>query len=209
MEQKIIFAGPVGAGKTTAIASISDIPVVSTERSATDDVAQRKASTTVAMDYGLIKLEDGIRVHLYGAPGQQRFSFMWDILTDGGIGLIIMLDHKRESIIEDLDLFLGAFQKFIRRVKGAVAIGVTRSDLLPDASIEPLREHVLARGLNIPIFQVDARDPEDVRHLLLALLSSLHPAVVRASCKMGGACRLTCSVCPLNAWEQPAKGAAN
>lgn len=203
MEQKIIFAGPVGAGKTTAIASISDIPVVSTERSATDAVAERKAKTTVAMDYGLIRLEDGIRVHLYGAPGQQRFNFMWDILTEGGIGLIIMLDYKRDTLIEDLDLFLTAFQKFIRRVKGAVAIGVTRSDLVAEADIEPLRRHVTERGLNIPIFEVDARDPEDVRHLLLALLSSLHPAVVRASCKMGPSCRLTCSVCPLNAWEMP------
>lgn len=205
MEQKIIFAGPVGAGKTTAIASISDIPVVSTERTATDEVAQRKSHTTVAMDYGLLKLDDGIRVHLYGAPGQQRFDFMWDILTEGGIGLIIMLDYKRDNVLGDLKHFLDAFEKFIRKAKGAVAIGITRGDLIRNPDIEPLRQHVVERGLNIPIFEVDARKSEDVRLLLLALLSNLHPAVIRASCKIGSSCRLNCTVCPLNAWEMPEK----
>ena len=91
MEHKIIFAGPMGAGKTTAIAAISDIDVVSTESAATDEVALRKANTTVAMDYGVLRLEGGSSVHLYGTPGQERFSFMWDILTEGGMGLVLML----------------------------------------------------------------------------------------------------------------------
>ena len=77
MERKIIFAGPVGAGKTTAIDTISDIPVVSTEQAASDEVALRKSNTTVAMDYGVLNLDDGLRVHLYGAPGQDCFDFMW------------------------------------------------------------------------------------------------------------------------------------
>ena len=70
MEHKILFAGPVGAGKTTAIASISDIPVVQTEAKATDDVAMRKANTTVAMDYGTLNLDGVAKIHLYGTPGQ-------------------------------------------------------------------------------------------------------------------------------------------
>ena len=76
VEHKIIFAGPVGAGKTTAIGAISDIPVVATEARATDAVALRKNRTTVAMDYGLMILDGGIKLHLYGAPGQERFSFI-------------------------------------------------------------------------------------------------------------------------------------
>ena len=76
---KIVFAGPVGAGKTTAIKSLSDIEVVSTDASATDDVKLMKATTTVAMDYGLMRLDNGYQVRLYGTPGQKRFDFMWDI----------------------------------------------------------------------------------------------------------------------------------
>ncbi len=70
---KIIFTGPVGAGKTTAISSLSDIPVLGTDEMASDMTVHRKQTTTVAMDYGLMKLDAGERIHLYGTPGQERF----------------------------------------------------------------------------------------------------------------------------------------
>ena len=92
---KIIFTGPVGAGKTTAIASLSDIPPVSTEEKATDFSNPEKLNTTVALDYGKVTLEGGGCIHLYGTPGQKRFDFMWDILTTGGLGLILLLDNTR------------------------------------------------------------------------------------------------------------------
>lgn len=81
---KIIFTGPVGAGKTTAITSISDVPTLRTDEIASDMTKNRKSETTVAMDYGILNLGNGERVHLYGTPGQERFNFMWDILTEGG-----------------------------------------------------------------------------------------------------------------------------
>ena len=96
INRKIIFTGPVGAGKTTAIASISDIKPIATDEYASDMTKSRKPQTTVAMDYGLIRLSDNERVHLYGTPGQERFDFMWDILTKGGIGLILLLDNTRQ-----------------------------------------------------------------------------------------------------------------
>ncbi len=179
MERKIIFAGPVGAGKTTAIGAISDIPVVGTEGVATDDVALRKTRTTVAMDYGVLHLADGGKVHLYGAPGQDRFDFMWDILTVGGIGLVLMLDQARPDPLADLDHYLGAFGDFIRRTGDAMVVGVSRMDLCPDATIAPIRARLIDQGLNVPVFEVDAREREDVRQLLLALLSQLDPAVKR------------------------------
>ena len=179
MEQKIIFAGPVGAGKTTAIRSISDIPVVSTERRASDEVSLRKQSTTVAMDYGLIHLEDRLRVHLYGAPGQDRFDFMWDILTQGGIGLILLLDYSRPNLLHDLRHFITAFAPFIQQTNGALAIGVTRMELRRHASLQPLRSQLRDLQLRAPVFQVDARERDDVRRMLLALLSNLHPQVAR------------------------------
>src|SRR5512139_2881292 len=112
---KLIFAGPVGVGKTTAIAAISDIPPVST------DVA-----ATVAMDYGFFTLDDGQYIHLYGTPGQERFDFMWEILTEGGLGLILMVDATRSDPIADMTFYLDRFAKFIN-VTGAV-IGLNRNN---------------------------------------------------------------------------------
>lgn len=71
---KIIFTGPMGAGKTTAIAAISEIPPISTEVRCTDEAQALKETTTVAMDYGYFTLEDSSRIHLYGTPGQERFN---------------------------------------------------------------------------------------------------------------------------------------
>jgi signal recognition particle receptor subunit beta len=179
MEQKIIFAGPMGAGKTTAIAAVSDIAVVSTESAATDEVALRKANTTVAMDYGVLRLEGGSSVHLYGTPGQERFSFMWDILTEGGMGLVLMLDQARPDPLADLKLYHAAFRKFIDRTGGALVVGVSRMDLRPGSSVSPIRESLQALGLNVPVFEVDARERQDVKQLLLALLVMLDPSLRR------------------------------
>jgi signal recognition particle receptor subunit beta len=115
MEHKIILTGPVGAGKTTAISALSDIPVVKTGARANDAVAMRKDQTTVAMDYGVLALDGGVQLHLYGTPGQERFSFMWDILTAGGVGLVLLLDNARTDPSRTWNYFLmpssGSFTK--------------------------------------------------------------------------------------------------
>lgn len=177
MEHKIIFTGPVGAGKTTAISSISDIPVVKTEANATDEVMARKSNTTVAMDYGLLNLDQGAKVHLYGTPGQERFSFMWDILTIGGVGLVLMLDNAREDPLRDLGFFVDAFRPFIE--KNDVVIGVTRMDVSPRPGLYTLQTKLNELGLKVPVFEVDARKREDVKVLLMALLTELDPGVKR------------------------------
>ncbi len=177
MEHKIIFAGPVGAGKTTAINSISDIPVVQTEAKATDDVALRKANTTVAMDYGTLNLEGGAKIHLYGTPGQERFSFMWDILALGGLGLVLLIDNAREDPLADLEFYLKAFNRFID--KSAVVIGVTRMDSKPRPGLYSFHTRLEQLGIKAPVFEVDARDRDDVKIMLLGLLAMLDPGVRR------------------------------
>jgi hypothetical protein len=177
MEHKIIFTGPVGAGKTTAISSISDIPVVKTEANASDDVVLRKMSTTVAMDYGVLNLAEGAKVHLYGTPGQERFSFMWDILTVGGMGLVLMLDNAREDPLADMELFLDAFKSFIQ--KNGVVIGVSRMDISPRPGLYTYHKKLTELGVKVPIFEVDARSRQDVKLLLLALLAVLDPGLKR------------------------------
>src|SRR5690625_1475051 len=100
----ILFTCPVGSGKTTAIHSLSDIGVVSTEASASDDVKSLKPTTTVAMDYGLMKLPNADQVRLYGTPGQKRFDFMWDILARDALGLVLMLKADAPNPVDDLRL---------------------------------------------------------------------------------------------------------
>jgi len=177
MQHKIIFTGPVGSGKTTAISSISDIPVVATEADATDDLVLRKNNTTVAMDYGVLHLDEGAKVHLYGTPGQERFDFMWDILTLGGVGLVLMLDNAREDPLADMEFFLKSFKSFIEN--NAVVIGVARTDVSPRPGLYTFHKKLYELKMNVPIFEVDARERKDVKTLLLALLSVLDPGLNR------------------------------
>jgi len=174
-QHKIIFAGPVGAGKTTAIRSISDIPIVSTDEDATDMTTNRKPQTTVAMDYGLMKLDGNERVHLYGTPGQERFDFMWDILTEGGLGLVLMLDNTRVNPIQDMGFYINAFRAFIDKTQ--LVIGVTHMNEKPEPMLAHYHEHLATLGLKIPVFEVDARERRDVAMLVQALLYSIDSGI--------------------------------
>jgi signal recognition particle receptor subunit beta len=172
---KIIFTGPVGAGKTTAIASISDIEPFQTEELASDDTKKMKANTTVAMDYGLMKLDDGERIHLYGTPGQERFDFMWEILTEGGIGLILLINNTNPDPFKDLEFYLNSFREFIRET--GLAIGVTRMHESPKPNLDDYAKVLANHNLHCPVFEVDARNAEDVIRLTSSLLYSIDPGL--------------------------------
>jgi uncharacterized protein len=174
-QYKIIFTGPVGAGKTTAIHSISDVPPVKTDTAASDMTKARKASTTVALDYGIMNLEDGEKIHLYGTPGQERFDFMWDILVNGGIGLVLLLDNTRADPFKDMRFFLDAFKKFISETN--VAIGITQMDISNKPTIADYHAQLQVSDLKPPIFAVDARVKNDVSLLVQSLLYSLDPGL--------------------------------
>lgn len=172
---KIIFAGPVGAGKTTSIASISDIEPFATEEFATDAVSQMKATTTVAMDYGLMQLANGEHIHLYGVPGQVRFDFMWEIIVEGGIGLVLLLNNESAAPLDEFAFYLDSFKDFIDRT--AVAVGVTRMQLGGAPGLDAYAEVLAQRGMKAPVFEVDGRKPEDVITLVQSLLYTLDPGL--------------------------------
>ncbi|EIJ42185.1 putative GTPase [Beggiatoa alba B18LD] len=170
--EKIIFTGPMGAGKTTAISSISEVPPISTDVRCSDNEGQaRKETTTVAMDYGYFTLDDGQRVHLYGTPGQQRFDYMWTILAQGGIGLVLLLDNARPDPLADLEFYLDSFKDFINQT-GAV-IGITRMDVSNHVSLDDYRNKLMSRNQIFPLFEIDARQANDVKILVHALLAIL------------------------------------
>lgn len=174
---KIVFAGPVGAGKTTSIAAISDIEPFTTEEFATDEVSALKEKTTVAMDYGLMELGNGEHIHLYGVPGQVRFDFMWEIITEGGIGLILLLNNENEKPLEEMAIYLDSFKDFIDRT--GLAIGVTRMQPGKGPGLEDYASCLAQRGMKAPIFEVDGRKSEDVVTLVQSLLYTLDPGLMQ------------------------------
>ena len=168
---KIIFTGPVGAGKTTAISTLSDVDPVTTDVQSSDMAKSRKQSTTVALDYGVVRLSGGERIHLYGTPGQERFDFMWEILTNGGAGLVLLLDNTRENPFQDLTFFLNAYKRFVKET--TVVIGVTQSDIGNGPGIEQYRQELEPLGLAAQVFMVDARRRKDVSMLVHSLMNTL------------------------------------
>lgn len=174
MEIKLIFTGSPGAGKSTAIQAISEIPPVSTDMFATDELAQTKSQTTVAMDFGELTLDDGQKLHLYGTPGQERFEFMWRILVQGGLGLVVLVDNTRPDPLGDLSMYLDNFTDFIDET--GVVIGVTRTDLSESPSLDEYYDYLSERGIMFPVIEADVREREDVLMLLDALISTLEYA---------------------------------
>ncbi len=170
---KIIFSGPVGSGKTTAINTISDIPTIKTEASASDEIKQLKENTTVALDYGAIILKDDTRIHLYGTPGQKRFDFMWEILTIGGIGLLLLVDGSDKNALDNLKFFLNSFKKFINRT--SVVVGITKQDINKRYDLSEYHALFDKELPVIPIFEIDSRNRKDIELMVETLLYTLDP----------------------------------
>lgn len=175
IQQKIIFTGPTGAGKTTAIHSISDVSPIKIDAAPSGKAKARKPAKTVAMDYGIINLDNGEKIHLYETPGQEQFDFTLDNLVKGGIGLIILLDNSRANPFEDIWFFMQAFKKFI--VDTNVAIGVTKMDISNTPTIADYHNQLQVSDLKPPIFALDARVKDDVSLLVQALLYSINPSL--------------------------------
>jgi len=171
LNHKILFTGPTGAGKTSAIGALSDIPIASTQNRAGDG----EGSTAVALDYGSMRLGDSERIHLYGIPNQERFNKMRDILTDNSIGLILLVDNSRPEPFADMFDFINAFHDFIDRTH--VVIGVTHTDLKPVPYIDEYHRAMDGAGIRYPIFEVDPRRREDVSLLVQTLLYLLDPGL--------------------------------
>ena len=167
---KVLVAGPVGVGKTTAVKSASDVPILTTETTPTDDTLLLKPSTTVALDFGVARLDDVRVVHLYGTPGQKRFDFMWEILRDGSAGVVILVDASDPDAIEGLGPYLETYAALLEQRR--VALGVTRLEVDAKDGLAPFRSHLGRIGASVPVFEVDPRSRADVLVLIRALLAT-------------------------------------
>jgi small GTP-binding protein len=166
---KIVVTGPFSAGKTTLIRTISEITVLSTEKDISDHTKSRKAETTVAMDFGRITIDRDLVLYLFGTPGQDRFDFMWEILGEGMLGYILLIDSSREDSLEEAVGILAAFRK-MARVPFVVALNRAAG---MDPSDEERVRSVLDLAEDVPVVPCDATDRESVKAVLLALLYSV------------------------------------
>jgi signal recognition particle receptor subunit beta len=169
-EYKILFTGPMGAGKTTAIASISETPPVVTDVH-NSDASVNKSHTTVGLDYGQLTLESGDRIRFFGTPGQDRFDFLWKILIVNSLGVVILLNNANPSPKDDLGKFLDAFAVELKTMP--CVIGVGRTDSHPTPTLDEFADLLAIRQLVIPILAVDVRQASDVRLLLDMLLTQI------------------------------------
>lgn len=169
-EHKILFTGTMGAGKTTAIAAISEVDPMRTEVRNNDRLVA-KSTTTVGMDYGEVKLDNGSKLRLYGTPGQKRFDFMWSILAQGALGLVVLIDNSTPDPLDDLETYLTGFSDLIAST--ACVIGVGRMKTHPQPTLDDHAARMQRHGVVCPVIAADAINPNDVMKLLNLLLLQL------------------------------------
>jgi hypothetical protein len=166
---KMVVTGPFSAGKTEFIANVSEIDVVTTERKISSDAERVKEETTVAMDFGRITVDDDLVLYLFGTPGQRRFDFMWEILSEGMLGFIVLVDSVRPETFREARHILEIFRGY---ASTPYVVAANKQDL-PDAwSPDDLRI-ALKIEKEVKVLPCIARDKESVKAVLLELLYSI------------------------------------
>lgn len=169
---KLVLAGPVGAGKTSAIHAIADSEPISTDVPLSGDAVQvDKTTTTVALDFATVALDDGTPLFIYGLPGQEHFSFMRPILLRGAVGVILLLNASDADVAEQCEQWLHS----IRAIDAGIGIGIglTHMDAASGSPVQCVREAVRRCGAPVPVFTLDARSRAQVAHLVRAMLLSV------------------------------------
>jgi signal recognition particle receptor subunit beta len=165
----MVVTGPFAAGKTEFISSVSEIDVVSTERRISSLSEQIKESTTVAMDFGRITVGPDLVLYLFGTPGQRRFDFMWEILSEGMLGFVVMVDSTRPETFREAKRILQTFQSY-----SATPYVVAANKQDDEDAWEPDDLRIILRlPQDIKILPCVALDKESVKNVLLELLYSV------------------------------------
>jgi small GTP-binding protein len=166
---KMVITGPFNAGKTEFIRSISEIDVVSTERKISDPTSRMKKETTVAMDFGRITVDNDLVLYLFGTPGQKRFDFMWEILSEGMLGFVVLVDSVRPETFREARRILDVFRGYATT---PYVVAANKQDMEDAWPADDLRI-ALKVDPNIKLLPCVATDKESVKHVLLELLYTI------------------------------------
>ena len=166
---KMVITGPFNSGKTAFVRSISEIDVVSTERSISSEAEKVKETTTVAMDFGRITVDDDLVLYLFGTPGQRRFDFMWEILSEGMLGFVVLVDSSRSETFREAKSILETFRAY---APTPYVVAANKQDLTDAWTIDDLRI-ALRLEESVKMLPCIANDKESVKNILLELLYSI------------------------------------
>jgi small GTP-binding protein len=164
---KMVVTGPFNAGKTEFIRSVSEIDVVSTERKiSTIQEKTAKDATTVAMDFGRITVDEDLVLYLFGTPGQRRFDFMWEILSEGMLGFVVMVDSTRPETYREARSILETFHAY---APTPYVVAANKQDLEDAWEMDDMR-HALRLDPKVKLVPCVATDRDSVKAILLELL---------------------------------------
>jgi small GTP-binding protein len=166
---KMVVTGPFNAGKTEFIRTISEIEVVSTERKISDVTTRVKKETTVAMDFGRITVDNDLVLYLFGTPGQKRFDFMWEILSEGMLGFVILVDSIRPETFREARRILDIFRGY---ASTPYVVAANKQDMEDAWPPDDLRI-ALKVDPNVKLLPCVATNKESVKHVLLELLYTI------------------------------------
>lgn len=167
---KMVVTGPFSAGKTEFISSVSEIEVVSTERRITNaPEAASKDVTTVAMDFGRITVDDDLVLYLFGTPGQRRFDFMWEILSEGMLGFVVVVDSTKPETFREAKRILKTFETY----SGTPYVVAANKQDDVDAWEPGDMQIILHLNTHTKVLPCVAFNKESVKNVLLELLYSI------------------------------------
>ncbi|MBT3240921.1 MAG: ATP/GTP-binding protein [Chloroflexi bacterium] len=166
---KMVVTGAFNSGKTKFVQTVSEIDVVNTERKVTSVEEKIKAQTTVAMDFGRITVDNELVLYLFGTPGQKRFDFMWEILSEGMLGFIIMVDSTRPETFRETRTILETFRAY---APTPFVVAANKQDLEDAWEVDDIRI-ALRLDPNIKIISCSSIDKRDVKEVLLQLLNTI------------------------------------
>jgi uncharacterized protein len=180
VSHQVVFAGPFGVGKTTALRAVSDIPVVNTDVASSevtpDALAQGKTTTTVGFDYGEWRFPDGQRVSLIGVPGQDRFEAMWDAIIPRSSAIVLWVYGDRDPQLYECEKWLSALAQ--RKAVARLAVAVTRvSAHDSEVVLGPFRDLVSQYHQLAPVITADPRNPSDVMQAVTIALTSPYGSI--------------------------------
>lgn len=167
--RKLVVVGELGCGKTQLVSTLSEISPFNTDVKSSIDIG--KEMTTVGIDYGRISLSDTDALGVYGVPGQDRYSFIWEMVKDAMWGIVVLVRYSASPDIENFDKWLDFFE--IKSKDIPCIVGVSHSDGADPAQLgglmASLQERLLAKSVSAPVIPVDNRDKDQAITLLNTL----------------------------------------